>query len=109
MLTEKFIVNKFGEFLPQMENILRCGLFTYSFRTQETSWSAGIFEIIGLEPFSIENDFRSFASFILPEDRARVFENVNRAREKHQTYNLDFSILDAKGIYKRIHAETAIK
>lgn len=109
MLADKFNVERFGEVLPHMENILRCGLYSYEFKTGETSWSKGMYMILGIEPFSVTSSFENFRDYILPEDRDRVVQTVTDARKKHQGYSCDFSILDAKGIYKRIHAETTIK
>src|SRR5688572_20548375 len=104
MLVDKFNVEKFGDVLPHMENILRCGLYSYSFVTFETSWSRGMFQIIGIAPESIEPDFDHFIGYVLPEDKEKVKLTIKTAREKKEAYTVDFSILDAKGIYKRIHA-----
>ena len=109
MLADKFNAEKYTEVLPQMENILRCGLYSHSFELNETTWSKGIYEILGLEPFSVESSSDIFIEYILPEDRERVTSVVKAARDNRQPYTLDFSMLDAKGIYKRIHAETSVK
>jgi light-regulated signal transduction histidine kinase (bacteriophytochrome) len=109
MLVDRFNVEKFGEVFPHMENILHCGLYIYSFQQNETHWSRGMYSILGVEPDSIEPSFENFSKYILAEDRDRVRTTVNRAREKRLPYNIDFSMLDGRGIYKRIHAETHIK
>ena len=41
MLADKFNIEKLGDLLPQMEDILRCGLYCYSFETGESTWSGG--------------------------------------------------------------------
>src|SRR5688500_15201218 len=102
MLVDKFNVERFGEVLPHMENILRCGLYSFSYKTKETCWSRGMYEILGVEPDSIESTFENFASYILPDDKERVTTLVISAREKEEAYTVDFSLLDARGIYKRI-------
>src|SRR5687768_13550859 len=109
MLADKLSVERFGEVFPHMENILQCGLFTYSYETAATYWSPGMFLLLGIEPYSIDSSIESFSSYILPEDKERVMSTVNKARETGASYDLDFSILDARGIYKRLHAKTMVR
>ena len=109
MLVDRFNVEKFWEVFPHMENILHCGLYIHSFENNETYWSRGMYSILGTEPESIEPSFDNFVKFILAEDREKVKSIVKKAREKRAAYQIDFSLLDGKGIYKRIHAETHVK
>ncbi len=106
---DKLELGEFGEILPHMEKILRCGLFCYSFDNCRTSWSKGIFEILGIEPYSAEPAFETFVAYVLAEDKANVENIVTEARKNRKNYRLDFSLLDAKGIYKRVHTETTLQ
>lgn len=109
MLADKFNPEKFTETLPHMEDILRCGLYSHSFELGVTTWSQGMFNILGLAPYSVPSSFDVFREYILPEDRDRVSTLIENARKSRQPYTTDFSLLDARGIYKRIHAETMVK
>jgi PAS domain-containing protein len=109
MIAQKLNVERFGDVFTHMENILHCGLYIYSFETDQTFWSPGMYAILGVEPFSVESTFDHFKKYILPEDRDKVNSVIKKARENQTAYNIDFSLLDAKGIYKRVHAETYVK
>jgi PAS domain S-box-containing protein len=109
MQADNLNVDRFGEVFPHVENILHCGLYVYSIKNDESYWSQGMYNILGIQQGSIENNFENFSNFILPEDRDKVRLIVKKARENGSTYSVDFSILDGKGIYKRIHAETSIR
>ena len=50
MLADRFNLEKFGEVLPHMENILHCGFYSHSFEKDETTWSPGVYQILGVEP-----------------------------------------------------------
>jgi len=109
MLVDRFNVEKFGEVFPHMENILHCGLYIHSFENNETYWSRGMYSILGTEPEAMESSFDNFCKFILAEDREKVKSTIKKARENRSPYTIEFSLLDGKGIYKRVHAETHVK
>ncbi len=109
MLLNKFNVERFVDIFPHMEEILHCGVFTYSYEDKKSYWSKGVYDILGLEPYSVDTVFDLAVSFILPEDKERVMRTITEAREKKTGYEIDFSLLNAKGIYKRVHAVTYIK
>jgi signal transduction histidine kinase len=108
MLRKPTEADRFGEIFPHMENILQCGLYTFGFNRNETTWSPGMFAILGIPPYSIDCTFENFSKYIVAEDRASVIEAVKNSREKRQTYKLEFGIVDARGKYKRVYAENAI-
>jgi signal transduction histidine kinase len=102
-------LDKFGEIFPHMENILHCGLYIYDASDNSQVWSPGVYMILGLEPGAIKSNFEEFVPFILPEDRHRVIRSVQESRGKREPYKIEFSILNAKGIYKRIYAENTFR
>ncbi len=109
MLVDKFNVERFGEVFPHMENILHCGLYFYSFDSNETYWSRGMYSILGVEPDSLDSSFDNFSKYILAEDREKVKAVIKKSRDNRTAYSIEFSLLDGKGIYKRVHAETHVK
>jgi signal transduction histidine kinase len=106
MLTTNFNVEKFIEIFPQLENILQCGVYFHDPINNETYWSKGVYTILGLDPYSTKSSFfDNFAKFVVEEDRQRVVDEVTRSREKKIPYKIEFSIINAKGIYKRLYSE----
>jgi signal transduction histidine kinase len=105
MLTKSFDVEKFSEVFPKLENILQCGMFFHDPIKNETHWSKGVYTILGLEPYSIQSTFENFSNYIVEEDRQRVINEVARSRETKMPYKLEFSVINAKGIYKRLYSE----
>lgn len=106
MLIKSFNAEKFGEVFPHMENILHCGLYIHNVETGDTYWSKGMYSILGTDPDSVSSTFENFSKYILPEDKERVITLINKARKSKSSYKVEFSILNAKGIYKRIYAES---
>jgi signal transduction histidine kinase len=109
MLADKLSAYNFGAVFPHMENILHCGFYLYSFENQSTYWSPGMYNLLGLDSYSVDSTFDNFLKYILPEDRPRVMNAVTRARQQGVSYDLDFSVLDARGIYRRLHASTEMR
>lgn len=109
MLVKNFNVEKFGEILPHMENILHCGIFSHNIMSGEFYWSTGMFTILGVPPYSIESTHENFLKFVNPEDRELVAGAAKKFFETKTPYQLEFSITDAKGLQKRIYAENYVK
>jgi signal transduction histidine kinase len=107
MLIKNFNVEKFGEIFPHMESILHCGTYTHNIETGEQHWSKGIYDILNLEPYAIPSTAENFSSYIFEEDRARVLDSIKKSRETGVPYKIEFSVLDSKGIHKRIYAENS--
>lgn len=106
MLARDFNSEIFGNIIPHMENILQCGFFSYS--NNKTYCSEGVYLILGIELYSIENSFENFSKYIVAEDRSAVIAAIKRSRDTGIAFKIEFSILNAKGIYKRIYAENII-
>jgi PAS domain S-box-containing protein len=108
MLADKLNVCDFGEVYPQLEHILKCGFYRYSYEKESTYWSPGMYSILGLNPYEVKSDFENFLKYIQPEDKSRLLTAVKKARDEGKTYDLEFSILDARGGYKRLQAAIEI-
>jgi signal transduction histidine kinase len=109
MLAERLSIERFGEVFPHLEDILHCGFYYHSSEKQFTYWSPGLYTLLGVEPFSIDCSVETFGKFLVPEDREKVLMSAKRASGKAGSHQLDFSLLDSKGIYKRVHTESVVK
>jgi light-regulated signal transduction histidine kinase (bacteriophytochrome) len=108
MLESGLATEKFGDILPQIESVLRCGFYTHS-PSEKSYWSEGIYHILGIEPFSVECTIENLTRYVLPEDRSKVIAAIYAARNNSVPYVIEFSIRDAKGNIKRVHAENVFK
>lgn len=108
MLVKSFNSEKFGEIFPHMENILHCGIFSHDLKTNESFWSTGMFTILGIVPHSVESTPENFSKFVVPEDRDMVIEAGRKFRETLIPYQVEFSIIDGKGLQKRIYSENYV-
>ena len=109
MFQKSSSVEKFAHIFPYMENILQFGAYCYTIETDETQWSNGIFEILGIEPQIITKSLDIFQKYIHEEDFEYVASEINLVLKHKQPYRIEFSITNEKGIFKRIYAENFIK
>lgn len=105
MLTKHFNLDNLAEAFPLLENFFQCGMYRHNFIKNESHWSKGVYTIFGFEPNAVESKFENFATYIVEEDRDRVAEEIQKSRTTFTPYKIEFSIVDAKGIYKRLYAE----
>jgi hypothetical protein len=87
-LIDQLNPEKFGEIFPHMENILQCGWYNHNFINKTSHWSRGVYNIFGVEPYSIESTSENLNKFINPEYRDMVANAIVRSREEGKTYQL---------------------
>lgn len=102
---KRFDVEKLGEFYPHMEHILQFGTYFYDIQTNAVKWSPGVYNILGLEPDSIVSEVEGFHRFIHKDDVEYVKKAVADSIKENKPYHIEFSIVDAKGNFKRVFAE----
>jgi signal transduction histidine kinase len=102
-------VDKFGEIFPHMESILHCGVYIHHCKNNSTLWSPGVFRILGLDEKVQTSSFDLFSHYIVVEDKARVVHAIGESRKTGIPYELEFSIVNAAGEYKRIHAQNTFR
>lgn len=108
MVAAGFNAEKFGEAFPHMEDILQCGVYTYDIKTNLSHWSQGMFSILGVEPFSIECTSESFDRYVNEEDRELLVLARQKFADTHTPYKIEFSLINAKGLHKRVYAENYV-
>lgn len=102
-------VNDFGDIFPHMEIILQCGFYIHNANTGQSTWSAGIYQILGLEPGSENCSFEMFLNYVDPADREMVRKRVCTSLEDRLPYHIEFNIRDAKGNFKRVFTESVLR
>ena len=100
-----FDPSKYGEIFPHVEKILQCGVYTRSYQSNITEWSKGVYDILGLDNCEMAPDPNYFYNRICEEDKQRIVEVAKKSAENKETYEIEFSITDAKGVQKRLYAE----
>jgi PAS domain S-box-containing protein len=63
-----------------LEGLLGAGTWTYDLRTRESSWSQGLYLLLGLDPNVISASFELYESLLHPDDRLSHDEVVAMAR-----------------------------
>ena len=95
--------SRFVENFPQIEKILHFGSYSKNMQTGVVYWSEGMYEILGIAPFS-ETPRRELLN-VVDEDKEKVAKAVAESKEHKQNYQIEFSITDNKGAFKRLYAE----
>lgn len=95
--------SRFVENFPQIEKILHFGSYSKNMQTGVVHWSEGMYEILGIAPFS-ETPRRELLN-VVDEDKEKVAKAVAESKEHKQNYQIEFSITDNKGAFKRLYAE----
>lgn len=104
-----FNAEKFAEFFPHMEKILHFGTFYNDIRTNTIKWSPGLYDILGLEPYSVPSNTSSFDEYVHPDDLEMVHAARRESLENQVPYHIEFSLINAKGELKRVFAENYMK
>lgn len=108
-VNEPFDVEKFEEFFPYMEEVFKFGSYFVNLEKNEVKWSLGMYKILAVEPGKLTSNPESFYQFIVPEDRALCIEKIKYSIENREPYELEFSLIDALGNFKRLSAKNFLK
>jgi GAF domain-containing protein len=87
-------------FLAQGQKISHTGSWGWSIGTGEIYWSEERFRIFGYDPKTDKPSYSLFVERILPEDRPRVEETINRAIREKSDFEFDYRIALADGSLK---------
>lgn len=61
------------------ETLLGAGSWTFDLRTQEVTWSAGLYHLVGLDPHAVVADFNLYQSLVHPDDHLANAELLSLA------------------------------
>ena len=104
-----FDTDKFGEFFPHMENILHFGTYYNDVENGVIKWSPGFFKILGLDPNEVNSTVENFHQYVHPDDLELVKRANREAVEFQRPYHIEFNIINALGVRKRVFAENYMK
>lgn len=108
-VNEPFDVEKFEEFFPYTEEVFKFGSYFVNLEKNEVKWSLGMYKILAVEPGKLTSNPESFYQFIVPEDRALCIEKIKYSIENREPYEMEFSLIDALGNFKRLSAKNFLK
>jgi hypothetical protein len=60
------------ETLRFLEKKASAGIWSVDFATRKMSWSAGMYELLGLDPNTVAPSYAAFVELLHPDDRRRV-------------------------------------
>lgn len=86
----------------------RMGTWDWDIATSRTTWSATLERIHGLEPGTFSGTFEAFQSDILPEDRPRVLEAIEKTLETGSDYAIEYRIVRPDGETRWLEARGAV-
>lgn len=84
------------------ERVAHLAIFEWIPETGETSWSAEMYRLLGLEPGEIEPSLATFEELMHPEDRPRVLLELGSALGKRAPLTTEIRIVRADGSERRI-------
>jgi PAS domain S-box-containing protein len=92
-------------YLAEAQRLSHTGSWAYNPTSGETIyWSDEMFRIYGLDPQrSSAPNRREFSRFLLPDDRDKVYERIDRAHREKADYAENHRIVLADGTVKRLH------
>lgn len=82
--------------LAEAQRIGAMGNWELDIHTGEIWWSDELHRIFDMEP-EVRPNFERFANTLHPEDRARVLAAVEAAKQRGQTYNVEYRIVRHDG------------
>lgn len=88
--------------LERAQEIGQLGYWTSRIGFDDLFWSNKIYDILGLEPNSIEPSVEAFRNFVHPDDR-EFFDSSLAAAETTGEYNLEHRIVRADGQLRWVH------
>lgn len=85
------------EIYERTERFTNTGIWWYNETTNQSWYSAQVYRIFDLPPFSLNAHLNTFSPFIHPEDRETVIEFVDKAYREQAPLHLEYRIVTANG------------
>lgn len=94
--------------LALAQKIAHLGSWERDLKTNEMKWSEEAYNLYGLKSGEYIPDYKSFISFVHPEDREIPRRSSNVALDEGKQYSADYRIVRADGTIRFVHAESNI-
>jgi PAS domain S-box-containing protein len=92
--------------LALAQKIAHLGNWERDLKTNEMKWSDEAYNIYGVKSGDFIPDYKSFISFVHPEDREIPWRLSNAALDEGKQYSADYRIVRADGTVRYVHAES---
>jgi diguanylate cyclase (GGDEF)-like protein/PAS domain S-box-containing protein len=90
--------------LEEAQRIARVGSWSWDADTDEFSWSAQMYEIYARDPaLGPPRGKEMLASYVAPEDRARIAAGFDRAAGGGDAFEYDFGLIGADAVRRTVH------
>jgi PAS domain S-box-containing protein len=89
--------------LARAQSIARIGNWEWNIQTGEVNWSAGLYDIYGLDPDTFKPTISSFANYVHPDDREFVDQKINEIVSNGGSSDFDFRIVLADGSIRYVN------
>ena len=86
------------ERLQRAQRAAHLGTWDWNLSTDATSWSEGMYELLGVPPGSLDPSGSEWLEFVVPEDRASVLAAVADIRERGGEFELEFRVRTGQGV-----------
>jgi signal transduction histidine kinase/ActR/RegA family two-component response regulator len=90
--------------LQQAQQVASLGSWYWDQRTDEVTWSAQMYAIIGRDPARGPPSMEELLAYVHPEDRLRVEDASARALSGRVAFELECRIIAGDGIERTVHA-----
>ncbi|MDP2077089.1 MAG: AAA family ATPase [Sulfuricurvum sp.] len=96
-------LTKSSEELNKAQELAHLGSWKYNANTEDLEWSAEVYRIYEIEPFSQIIDHEWFIEHVHPDDVALIQNAVQKALNGNRGYNIRHRIITANGNEKIVH------
>lgn len=97
--------NQLKENFYYAQQLVKTGSWTYNLVNGETFWSDEVYNILECNHDELEDNLENFYSYIHPDDRDEVVEEVKCALEGKE-YDIEYRIVTPNGAKKYVHEKT---
>ncbi len=95
--------------LREAQALAHIGSWEWDLISDNATWSDEMFRIYGFMPGATTFDLQTSLSFIHPNDRKHVQDNVTECLRNNQPYNCDFRIVRPDETIRYLHAEGRVQ
>ncbi|MGK7944394.1 MAG: EAL domain-containing protein [Microcystaceae cyanobacterium] len=91
--------------LQQAQQIANFASWEIDHKTQQMTWSEGIFQILEKTPEQFDNSYETWRASIHPDDREMVNSIFSSAIEHHQTYQMSYRLITHNRLIKHVQEQ----
>jgi PAS domain S-box-containing protein len=90
--------------LQEAQRLANLGSWSWDIEQNRVIWSDQLYKIYGISREQFRGTLEHFLSFIHPDDRAQVKENVERALNAHKEFTHEERVLRPDGSIRHVHS-----